>query len=227
MRKSLFNGLCITVTIVCFIGLIYYFGIGSYFTLENLQQKSTYLKGSVASHYVESVLVFILVFVSLILVTLPIVGPMTMLGGYLFGVAPGFLYSLIASTIGSLVSFLIIRYLLASILRHRYKESLAPFSEKMKTHGYNYLLMLQLLSVVPFVVTNTLAALTDVSLFTIFWTTIVGSIPVLLIYAFAGKQLGTIGSAQDILSPQIMLVLVLLACIALIPLFLKKTKKIH
>lgn len=222
MNYSVKRGLIILAALLGFSALIYYSGLGHFLSLEGLQKQSGAMKIAVENNYFHSVLFFIIIFALLVTLTLPVVGPLTIMGGYLFGIFPGFLYSLIASTFGSMFSFLIIRYALSSLLRNRYKEQLALFQEKMQKHGYSYLLMLQLLSVIPFVVINTLAAVTHVPWHTLFITTLIGSAPLIFMYAWAGRQLGTISSVHDILSPQLLLILIILALMALLPIVFKK-----
>lgn len=222
MKQGIKRGLFILGTLAGIAALIYYSGLGHYLSLEGLQKQSGALKIAVEQNYAHSVIMFMLIFGLLVTVTLPVVGPFTLLGGYLFGVFPGFLYSLLAATVGSTISFLIIRYALSSLLRNRYKEQLALFQEKMQKHGYSYLLMLQLLSVIPYVVINTLAAVTHVPLVTLFITTLIGSAPLFFIYAWAGQQLGTISSMRDILSPQLIIILILLSLISLLPMVFKQ-----
>lgn len=204
---------------------LYYSGIADRVTLATIQMKSAALKHAVDEHYFKAIILFMLVYMALIAATLPIVGPLTMLGVYLFGFVPGFSAALLAAACGSTLSFLIIRYVLGSLIRNRYKVRLEKFNEKIKVYGHSYLLTLQLLSVIPYVVINTLAALTDVSIFTSFWTTLVGSMPLIFLYALAGRQLGTFTSAYDIFSPQIFIILGLLALMALLPMVVKRFKK--
>lgn len=222
MKHNFKKSFAIIIAIVLIIIALYFSGAGSNISLQAIQQQSVFLKDSVENNYPHAVLVFIALFILVVSITLPIVGPLTLLGGYLFGLFPGFIYSLIGSTLGSMGSFLLIRYVLGSIMRDRYKDQLATFQEKMQKHGYSYLLMLQLLSVVPFVVINTLAALTDVRLSTVFITTLIGTAPLIFIYAWAGRQLGTISSMKDIISPQLLLILVILAAMSLLPIIFKK-----
>ncbi len=222
MKHSFKKSFAIIIALVLIIIALYFSGAGSNISLQTIKQQSGFLKDSVENNYPHAVLVFIALFILVVSITLPIVGPLTLLGGYLFGLFPGFIYSLIGSTLGSMGSFLLIRYVLGSIMRDRYKDQLATFQEKMQKHGYSYLLMLQLLSVVPFVVINTLAALTDVRLSTVFITTLIGTAPLIFIYAWAGRQLGTISSMKDIVSPQLLLILVILAAMSLLPIIFKK-----
>lgn len=216
------KSLAIIIALVLIIIGLYFSGAGSNLSLDTIKQQSGFLKSSVENNYIHAVLVFIAFFILLIALTLPIVGPLTLLGGYLFGLLPGFTYSLIGSTVGSVGSFLLIKYVVGSILKDRYKDQLSTFQDKMQKHGYSYLLMLQLLSVVPFVVINTLAALTGVRLSTLCITTFIGTAPLIFIYAWAGRQLGTISSMRDILSPQLLLILLILAGISLLPIVFQR-----
>ena len=186
------------------------------FSLQGVKAKSVALQQSVQHSYIKAVVYYCLLYILLITLTLPVVGPLTILGGFLFGLVPGFIYALISACVGSVCSFLCMRYFLISLLRKRYIAKLDRFNDKISVYGYTYLLTLQLLSVVPYVVINMLAALTEVPLKVFVWTTIVGSIPLTFMYALAGQQLGTIESMQDVLSPNIITMLVLLALLALV-----------
>lgn len=224
-KKGLMTrSLLIVCGIVAVIALLYYSGAGHYMTLENMHKQSEHIQVMLQESYMKAVMYYMLLFTLCIALTLPFVGPFAILGGYLFGLFPGFLYALVAACVGSTCSFLIIRYLLSSLIRNRYKTKLERFNEKIKVYGFSYLLTLQLLSVIPYVVINTLAALADVPLSAFLWTTIVGSVPLIFIYTLAGRKLGTLQSMSDILSADMLLLLILLACLALVPMILKKFK---
>lgn len=210
---------------IALIGLIKFSGINDYMTLEYLQAKSAILKSFVAQHYLTTMIGFFLAYILLITV-LPFVFPLSLLGGFLFGIFPGILLTLIAATIGSTLTFLGVRYLAASLLKGRFKAELENFDQKMKTGGPSYLLTLQLLSVIPYIITDILAALTDISLQTFMWTFFVGNIPLHFILVFTGRNLATIHSLHDILSPQILIAFALLALLALAPMILKRFIKI-
>lgn len=209
------------------IGLFWYFDIGKYFVLERLQADSAYLKQLVEHNYFFAIIVFILVYVVIIATALPVVAPLTMLGGFLFGVFPGVAAASIGATLGATSSFLIVRYLMRNTIRQRYQSQLDGFKNKIKEYGYSYLLTLQLVGVIPYFVTNTLAALADVPLFPFMWTTAVGSFPFLLVYAFAGRQLNTMESMRDIVKPSMLLLFAALALLALLPMFIRKWSRSH
>ena len=84
---------------------------------------------------------------------------------------------------------------------------------------------MQLLTVIPFFVINTLAGLADVPLFTFIWTTVLGSLPLLFIYSLAGRQLGEIEAVRDILKPHMVALLIILALLALLPMVIKRLRQ--
>jgi len=213
------------ILFVCIIGLLYYLGVGRFFSLNNIGKLTTYLKTVSEKNYGAAVLTFIGIYTALIMFVLPTVAPLSMAGGFLFGVIPGFGYSLISCTIGSLINFLFIRYVFGAAMRKHYERRLYRFNEKIKLYGPNYLITLHLLTVIPFFIINTMAALTNISLLTFIVTTILGCTPIVFIYSLAGRQLGAIESVRDIFSPQVIIILIVLILIAVIPIFLKKLKQ--
>jgi len=226
MLRKIWKG-SITLFVIVVLGLIAVFalikfsGIGHYMTLEYLQAKSEMLHVYVSQHYFKTMILFFISYIALITV-LPFVVPLTLLGGFLFGIFPGILITLVAATVGSVLTFLTVRYLAASFIKGRYQAELESFDQKMKEGGPSYLLTLQLLSVIPYIVTDILAALTDIPLKTFMWTFFVGNIPLHLILVFTGTNLATVHSMHDILSPKIMIAFALLALLALAPIILKR-----
>lgn len=218
-HKNTIIGLIILIIAVF---VLYYFGLARYLSLENVKANASHLQEKVTENYMHAAFMFIAISTALIIFTLPITAPMGVMGGFLFGFWPGVLYSMISVIIGASISFLVVRYALSHMMKHRYGARLAGFNERMKKYGYTYLITLQLLTVVPYFIINTLAALAGVSFFMFLLTTVVGSFPIVAIYAFAGKQLYKIHSWKDILSKEMLIVLLLLAGLALLPTFIRK-----
>jgi uncharacterized membrane protein YdjX (TVP38/TMEM64 family) len=219
--NTIIKNILIVVGIIGIVAALHFSGIGNLLSLENLQQHGSQLKALVDSHYFLSVLAFMGVFIALI-GTLPIIIPIALLGGYLFGVVPGFIYSLTSATLGCILAFLVMRKTLTSYLQAHYQQQLADFNAKITAYGYTYLLTLHLMSVFPYIITNILASLTDIPLKTFIWTFVAGNTPLILILSFTGQKLTSIKSSSDILTPQMMLVFAALALLALIPTIIKK-----
>ena len=225
MRQKFKRLLFLLAGLVVLAVLLHLFGITRYFTLESIQFYSIRLKEYVNHHYATAVLIYIAIFTLVIAAGIPAVAPLTMLGGFLFNVLPGALFATIGGTIGSIFTFFIVRYLLGSYLQERYTNRLRVFNQQMREHGAYYILMVHFLSIVPYFVINSLAALTVISLPTFIWTTFIGSLPLSLIYSFAGQQLATIKSVKDIFSPSIILLLIVLVFLAFMPIIFKRYKK--
>ncbi len=219
-RKLLIGGLIFLGSVI----FLYYVGIAQYMSLENIKAQSAYLQMQVEKNYFWSVLAFLLFFTSLIGFTLPVTGPMGVMGGFLYGLWPSVLYCMFSVMVGTTISFLVVRHALSHVIRDQYKDQLATFSERVHQYGYGYLISLQLLTVVPYFVINTLAALAGVSLETFMWTTAAGSLPIIFIYSFAGKELYMIQSWKDILSIHMLALLLVLAALALLPMLMKKLR---
>ncbi len=218
-QKKLFIGLLI---LIGFIFVLYYVGLSHYFSLEGIKANASYLKTQVEKHYFGSVIGFMLGSTTLIAFTLPVTGPVAVLGGFLFGLWPAVLYTMISALVGTAISFLVVSHAMSHVTRHHYGAQLASFKEQLNSYGHTYLITLQLLTVVPYFVINTLAVLAGVPFSTFMWTTAIGSLPIVIIYAFAGRQLYMIQSWGDILSVNMLLLLLMLALLALLPMIIYK-----
>ncbi len=204
--------------------VIMYSWVSRFITLEQIQAHSLALKGYVGEHYIIAVLLYICVYAFTIAVGIPGVAPLSLLGGYLFGVLLGTMYGAFGATVGSLIAFVLVRYVLKNWVTNRYGHQFEKFNRQMRKYGANYLLMVHYASIIPFFFINSLAAISDVSWWTFIWTTIVGFIPISMIYSFAGRELATIESIHDIVSPPIITVFVILILLAFLPIVIKHYK---
>lgn len=205
-------------------GIMYYFNFGNYFSLAYIKQESEHMRLTAEQHYHSSVVLYMLVFILSLVVCIPSTVPLVLLGGYLFGTFWGGLFATLAAMIGSVISFLLFRYLVKSFLQDRYAQQIAFFKQKIEQYGVRYLLVLHYTSVVPFFVINMIAALTPISLGALLGTCFIGSFPLYLLYAFTGQQLSDIQSARDIFSGPVILAIVILMSMVLIPMIARRYK---
>lgn len=196
-------------------------GIGEYFTLEQVKLQRDMLGRLVETQYAWSAFVYISVFTLGVAFFLPVAMVLTLAGGFLFGFPWGILYANIGGTLGSIVSFLMVRYLLGEGLQERYASRLVGFNKAMHEQGSLYLLFIHFIFVIPFFMINTLAGLTRVSLWTFIWTTSLGILPGQFVYTFTGQQLSDINSVQDVFSGGVLVALCLLAFLGMVPMFIK------
>jgi uncharacterized membrane protein YdjX (TVP38/TMEM64 family) len=212
------------VGIILVIGLLYSV-LKEHVSLAAMQEKSAHFKQLVDENYLRAATMYVVVYTFLITCALPVLIPLTLIGGFLFGTLAGALLSALASVMGCIISFVGFRYLMRSTLMAYFGVSLERFHAHFKLHGIYYLLMLHYSSLVPFFMINAIAALTDMSLLTFIVVTIFGCFPVCLIYAFAGRQLSTIGTLTDIFSPAVVAAFLLLLGMACIPILIRRFKR--
>lgn len=224
MKAAVKKLLILCLLIGAFIFLFYYFRLSDYFTLQKLQDNHKYLKDFVTRHYMLSVIIYIGFYSITLACGLPVVMPLALIGGFLYGVVFGLLYAGASCLVGSIVSFLILRYIVAHWIRGWHNERIEKFNAQVQKYGYSYLLILHFLSVIPLFVINLLAAVAKVKLITVMWVTIIGTLPLNLLCVIAGQQLSTIHSFKDIFSPTIIILLFILALVAIAPLIFKKLR---
>ncbi len=205
---------------ILFIGLLIalrYSGVGEYISLESVQNQREHLILFVQSQYWLSVLTYIGLYIAIVASALPLAALCTVVGGFLFGILPSVLYTNIGATIGATIFFLMVRYAFGSSVQRHYQDKLAWFNEQMDRYGISYLIAIHFVAVIPFFIMNLLIGLTRVSLWTFIWTTSIGVLPGTFVYAFAGSQLATVHTLQDIFSFKILLAFGLLLLLALVP----------
>jgi uncharacterized membrane protein YdjX (TVP38/TMEM64 family) len=147
---------------------------------------------------------------------------LTLAGGFLFGAGWATVFVNVGATTGATVAFLTARYLLRDTVEQKFGKWLVPFQEGFAKNAFSYLLTLRLIPLFPFFVVNLVSGVTRVSIRTYVAATSLGIIPGSFVYAYAGRQLGTINSLKEIASPNVIAAFVLLGLLALVPVIYKK-----
>lgn len=207
------------------IALWFYFTvIRHHLTLTTIKLYRDWFLTYAHAHPVKSRALYASAYFALVSCFFPAGAILNLLGGFLFGSIEGVIYANIAATLGSILNFFIVRYIIAEPLHKKYAVALKSFNAAFKKNGVNYLLSVRLMAIFPFPFSNTLIGLTNVPLKTYIWTTMLGILPGQALFVFMGKQLGTITSIGQILTPQVWTVFFALAGCALLPTLLKKKK---
>jgi uncharacterized membrane protein YdjX (TVP38/TMEM64 family) len=189
--------------------------LGDILTFDNLKKNREVFFAFVQGHYLQSVAAYIAAYIIIVALSIPGAGIMTLAGGFLFGVLSATLYIDIGATIGATLAFLTARYLLGTWLQEKYRRQLGAFNAEMEKNGPRYLLTVRLIPLFPFFMINFLSGLTSIPVKTFVWTTALGIVPVTIIFAYAGRQIGTINSVSEILSPRMIGALAVLSAVAL------------
>ena len=199
-----------------------YFDLGQYLSLDALKTNRDRLLAFTETHYVAAAGVFVVAYVVQTAFSLPGAAILTLAAGFLFGSLLGTLFVNVGATIGATVSFLAARYVLRDWVEQKFGHRLGVIQEGFAQNGFSYLLTLRLIPLFPFFLVNMLSGLTRVRLATYVVATSLGIIPGSFVFAYAGRQLGTLNSLGEIASPNVLLAFTLLGLLALVPVLYHK-----
>jgi uncharacterized membrane protein YdjX (TVP38/TMEM64 family) len=205
-------------------------GLPDYLSFEQLQQNRTRLLDFVDRHALLAPLLFMAVYAAVVALSIPGGAVLTITGGFLFGVALGTLYVVIAATLGASLIFLAAKTALGDSLRARAGPSLRRMEDGFRENALNYLLFLRLIPLFPFWLVNLVPAFLGVRLSTYVVATFLGIIPGTLVYASVGNGLGAVfdaGQSPDlgiIFRPAVILPILGLAVLAILPVAYRKIR---
>jgi len=215
-------------------------------SLENLVRYRTELDGFIASHSVAALACFVALYIAVVALSIPGAVFLTIAGGFLFGTLAGGGASIIASSAGAVLIFLIARTAFGEHLMRRAGPRAARLAEGFREDAFSYLLFLRLVPAFPFFIVNLVAALAGVRLGPFVAATALGVIPAAFAFASVGAGLDSVIAAQEAayrtciaaggancrldfdlkaaITPQLIASLAALGVIALIPIAAKRLR---
>jgi len=214
--------IAIVLAIGVAVAAFFYFDLGQFLSLQALKDNRDYLLSFTETHAAVAAVLFVLVYVAVTGLSLPGAVILTLAGGFLFGAVLGTLFVNLGATTGATLAFLVSRYLLRDWVERKFGKWLGPVQQGFAQNAFSYLLTLRLIPLFPFFVVNLISGLTRMNVGAYVVATALGIIPGSFVYAYAGRQLGTINSLQDIASPGVIGAFVLLGLLALVPNLYKK-----
>lgn len=222
------------------------FGTGShrYLSLETFLEHRDRLQAFVTEHQNKALVLYMVVYVTVVTLSLPVGVFLTILGGFLFGWLVGGAAAVISATIGAVGIFLIARTSFGDVLFRRAGDRIQRLAEGFRQDAFSYLLFVRFVPIIPFWLTNLASALFGVRLRTFALATMIGVIPATYAFAVAGSGLDSIIEKQEtarnaclaagnadcgldlglrtLITPQIVVALVALGLLALIPVILRR-----
>ena len=220
--RSNHGKIAIAMVIASAIGAFVYFDLGRFLSLEALKENRDQLLAFTEANYATAVGLFILGYITVTGLSLPGAVILTLAGGFLFGSVFGTLFVNLGATTGATLAFLAARYLLRDWVEQKFGRWLAPLQQGFSQNAFSYLMTLRLIPLFPFFVVNLVSGLTRMNVGSYVAATAIGIIPGSFVYAYAGRQLGTINSLKEIASPNVIGAFVLLGLLALVPIVYKK-----
>ena len=204
------------------LGAFFYFDVGQYFSLEALKANRDDLLAYTNANFAVAVILYVAVYILQTGFSLPGGALMTLTGGFLFGSVLGTIFVNIGATTGATLAFLAARYVLRDWVERKFGKRIEPIQAGFAQNAFSYLLTLRLIPAFPFFLVNLVSGLTRIPLGTYVIGTSIGIIPGSFVYAFAGRQLGSINSLAEIASPPVLLAFTFLGLLALVPILHRK-----
>lgn len=214
-------------------GCFFYFHLYLYLTFDSLREHHDLFLAWTKRHYFEAVCFYMLLFTVSEATAVPGSTFFTILGGFLFGTILAAIYAILSVTMGGVIFFIAIKISLGEWLLSKSGKTAAAikrWEKGFRDDAVIYLLMLRLFPFLPFWITNAVAGVAGVRLFTFCLVTLIGVAPSLLICASIGHGLGSvlnhdhIDSFVVVFQQYLLLPLVGLAVLSVCPLIYKLLK---
>ena len=205
------------ILILILLGIVWFSGILNNIDLESIKAQRGELQQLVSDRPVLSIMAFSAIYICSVALSLPIATLLTLLGGFLFGRWLGTLIVVFSATAGALILFLAARSAIGQTLREKAGPLYAKIQNNMQDNAVGYMLFLRLVPIFPFFLVNIVPALFNIRVLPYVLTTFAGIIPGTFVYVNVGRQLGTIESLSDLVSPATLGSFALLGLFVLVP----------
>lgn len=201
---------------------------GGYLSLEEFQKHHQFLTDLVRQHWLASGLLYVLTYVIVTSLSLPVGAVISITGGFLFGAALGTVLTVTAATIGAVVFYGIVRFALEDRLKNKAERFMRRMRRGFERDAFSYLFLLRLLPIFPFFIVNLVSALLHVRLGVYITATFLGIMPGSFAYNAFGSGVGEILergeelTLKGIFNHDIIVAMVLLAFLAFLPILVKR-----
>ncbi len=171
--------------------------LGDRLTLDALAAQEIRLRELTKGHPVAAYAIALAIYVAVTGLSLPGATVLTLVYGWLFGLAGGVLLVSFASTLGATIAFLLSRYLFRDAIEHRFGHQLRRFNDQLARSGPYYLFTLRLIPAIPFFVINAVMGLTSIATRTFWWVSQLGMLPGTVVYIYAGSSVPSLAELSQ------------------------------
>ncbi len=215
MNKKWLAG--ITIGLLILISLL----LKDYLSLEYLKSSKETLSTFINHYFLLSVGGFLVLCALMVNSPIPLAGFIKVFSGFAFGLGLGTVLNIIGTFIGAFVGFLAARYLFRESLEKDYEERLKSLDEAMDKNGHWYLLFLRLTMLAPYFIIHILGGISKMKLKPYLISTLIGVIPSSIIYSYTGVQIEKVNSIKDVLSYEMIAIILLFILMAFTPRLIK------
>jgi uncharacterized membrane protein YdjX (TVP38/TMEM64 family) len=138
------------------------------------------------------------------------VTPFTIAGGYIYGHAVGLLFAMIGTTLASIVTFSLSRYLFRDYIKKRLSAHYAGFDSRFDNSGILTVAAMRIIPVLPFDAVGYVAGVSSIRFRDYLIGTLIGELPGAFVLTMLGSNLKNLRSPWFIISLVLAVVLFLL-----------------
>ncbi len=188
-----------TKIIVFTLTLIFVFiSLRYFFTIELLQQNKDIMTEFYNTNQTLTISIYMISYVVLSTLGLPLPFLLTLFSGYLFGTWPGLCWSTIAFGLHCWINMIVVRYLCRDFVQNKFKQSLTSINKGLEENGIYYLIFLRATIITPTFWINCACGLTFISVKKYILASVIPTLPMLYIMASSGKLLANINSYLEL-----------------------------
>ncbi|MEO0751029.1 MAG: VTT domain-containing protein [Pseudomonadota bacterium] len=183
------------LVLILLVAVIGFFTLRDYLSFDTLRENREALLAFRDNNFLGLAAAFIGIYIVIVAFSLPGAAVASVTGGFLFGLALGTTFNVMAASIGASMIFLAARYGLGRTLAAKMDASegnLKRLKEGLRENEISVLFLLRLVPAVPFFVANLLPALVGVKFINFAVTTVLGIIPGALVFTWIGVGLGEV-----------------------------------
>ncbi len=221
------------IVVIGVVAVLGAFFLRDYLTFDALAENREALIAFRDANYLLTVLLFIAIYTVVVAFSLPGATIMTLAGGFLFATFPGFLFNVIAATLGATAIFLAARWGFGKQLGAKLEGSegvVKKIKDGIDENQWSMLFLIRLVPAVPFFLANLIPSFLDVPLRRFVISTFLGIIPGSVVYTSVGAGLGEVFEAGEtpnlgiIFEPHILLPILGLCALAVLPIIIKAVR---
>lgn len=207
-----------------------YFTLGDYLNFDTLRDNREALLAFRDENIVVLAVSFVVIYVVIVAFSLPGAAVASVTGGFLFGLALGTMFNVVAASLGAFAIFWAARAGLGKTLTAKMEASegtIKKLKNGLRENEISVLFLLRLVPAVPFFVANLLPALVGARFRNFAFTTVLGIIPGAIVFTWIGVGVGEVfdrGESPDLSllwEPQIIGPLLGLSALAAMPIAIR------
>ena len=162
--------------------------ISSYEFIKNNNEYFNQLKNN--NFFLISLAFFIFTIIWVLL--LGFGSPILLLSGFIFGKWFGFIYAILALSIGATLLYIFANYFLKDLVKEKFSKKFSNLNEKFKKNEFTFFLIYRFVGGIPFFISNILPTIFNVKIKNFFFGSIIGMSPQIYVGVSLGSGLNEI-----------------------------------